>query len=68
MRCKICSYQETDFLKKYFKLYEDHYVMHLKKYQWRLLKPFKVKMTISLSRTCKIILVRQQFYSKDKCR
>ena len=31
MRCKICSYQETDFLKKYFKVYEDHYVMHLKK-------------------------------------
>lgn len=31
MRSKIGSYQETMTLKKYFKLYEDHYVMHFKK-------------------------------------
>lgn len=36
----------------------------LKKYQWQLLRPFKVKMTVSLSRTCKIFLVRVTLFKR----
>lgn len=66
MRCKICSYQETVIRKNIPSSMKTILSCTLKKYQRQLLKPFKVKMTISLSRTCKIFLVRQSFYSKDK--
>lgn len=41
MRCKICNYQETDFFFKYFKLYEDHYVMRFKKISVAIAQAFK---------------------------
>lgn len=48
------------FLKKVFPIIWTPLCHAFKKiYQWQVLEPFNVKMTVSFSRTCKIFLVRQ---------